>query len=501
MAAHIPKSILEKNPPLAGLILRNRGKVRDSYDLPGHPDKMLVVASDRLSIFDFVMPGEIPEKGPILTALNHYWRVNVLNAICTTDFVACGAEIDAYLPESLRNNSELQKRATVVNIVSEPQIEGIVRFFLTGSGLEIYRETGGEVCGNRLPPGLVNGSQLAYPIYTPTTKAKTGHDKPLHVDEVAKAHGADHERLALQVAQSGFSFLNKRGILLPDTKLEFGRDSEGRLILCDEALTPDSSRFWEIIAWAIAHKKGALPPSLDKQFVRNWGKTAFVECDEAGRKRDPENEADLAFVDSLEVPADIIEMTRRLYRYIFWRITGMKLEIYQDLHMGISLAETPKLKIHVLVGSESDLPQTKMGFASLLGTADVSRSVASCHRNIMELITFIENDLSNTADIIIAGAGMAAALPGMVKSILCAKGASKIPVIGVAFESEEHADNYAAILSIERLPGQPVELDPNGKAYFGAEGFLAACQSAVSDEFLPKAVAKKPAKFNMTVST
>ena len=493
--AHIPQSVIKKQPALEGLKLRHRGKVRDSYDLPGHPDKMLVVASDRCSIFDFVLPTLVPMKGEVLTALNYFWTKGVLKNICATDLVACGAEIDPFLPEELRNNPELQKRATVVRIESAPDVEDIIRLYLTGSGWTSYQKDW-TVCGHKLAAGLIDGSKLPYPLYTPTTKAVVGHDEHITADSVAERYGILRERLALQAAGAISSFAEGRGLIFADTKFEFSWDAVKKIfVLVDEKGTPDSSRYWDEIAWIKAHAKGKLPPSFDKQFVREWGKLALVEKDATGRKRDPENPDDLAFVDSLEVPASVTEMTTRIYRYIFWRLTGMSIERYQNSVLGINVsARIPK--IEVLVGSESDLSQTETGMASLLGIADVSLSVLSCHRNPSELDSMSLGALSK-ADIIIAGAGMAAALPGIVKSKLCALGRSDIPVIGVAFEGKTVKDNQAATLSIECLPGQPVELDPNGNAYFGSQGFLEACQVAVNGEFLPKNIEAKPVKIGL----
>jgi len=340
-------------------------------------------------------------------------------------------------------------------------------------------------------PGLADGNKLPYPLYTPTTKATEGHDEHITADSVAERYGVKRERLSLQVAGAISAHAEKCGIVLADSKFEFSLDNlrSGNLILADEKGTPDSSRFWDARAWAKAQAKGKLPPSFDKQFVREWGKKAGVD------KLDPQTLADLAFVDGLEVPASVTDMTTRIYRYIFWRLTGMQIETYQGAMMGI-IVETKHPRIEVLVGSESDLPQTQTGLASLLSIADVNISVVSCHRNPTELRKLAEEVLSK-ADVIIAGAGMAAALPGIVKSELCMLNHPEIPVIGVAFQGATDDDDLAAQLSIERLPGSPVELAPDGTAYFGSEGFLAACKAAVQDEFLPKTIEAKPAKIGI----
>ena len=485
---HIPASVIEKQPLIPGLNLIHRGKVRDSYGLPGHQDKMLVVASDRCSIFDFVLPTLIPLKGQILTALNHFWTNQVLPGICQTDFIAAGSRIDEFLPEALWNNPELQKRAAVVRIVPSPDIEDIVRLYLTGNGWKSYKENG-MAFEYPLPKGLFDGNKLPYPLYTPTTKAVVGHDKSIPADTVAKRDGARRERLSLQVAGAISAHAAKCGIILADSKFEFSVDTfrSGEIILADEKGTPDSSRFWDAKAWAKAQAKGKLPPSFDKQHVREWGKSVGVTDG-----LDPENPTDLAFVDGLEVWPSVIDMTTRIYRYISWRLTDMQIERYQSQKLGINV-EAPKRRIEIVVGSESDLPQVHEGMVLLGGVSSANISVISCHRNPTELRKFVK-DVLTKADIVIAGAGMAAALPGIVKSELCLLDHPEIPVIGVAFEGATEKDNLAAQLSIECLPGSPVELDENDKAYFGHEGFLGACRAAVHHEFLPKMIEAKPAK-------
>ena len=480
----IPQAVLDRQRVLEGLVPRHHGKVRDSYELPGHPDLMLVVASDRCSIFDFVLPTFIDFKGEILNALNHFWTTTVLKDICETDFVACGVGIDEYLPEHLQGNVDLQKRATVVKIMPAPEVEDIIRIHLTGSGWSSYLETG-AVCGHRLPKGLKNGSKLPYPIYTPTTKAEEGHDVHLDVDDVVARFGSLRERRAIQCALAIAEFAASCGVILADTKFEMSVDAGGNLVLVDEKGTPDSSRYWGKSAWEKAMREGKLPPPFDKQLVRDWGKTHGID------KRQPENPEDVAFVHSLEVPDDVRQMTTRIYRYIFWLLTGMKIETYQRCRMGIAVPDW-RPRVEILLGSRSDLPQIIQGIYFLKASgADVRVTVISCHRNVGELPEFVRSELTK-ADIAIAGAGMAAALPGVVKSLLCLYDRPDIPVIGVAFKGLTEEDNDAAMLSIECLPGQPVELDQNGHAYWGPDGFTAACHAAIKDEFLPKTIARKP---------
>lgn len=485
----IPQVVLDRSPTIEGLELVHRGKVRDSYRLEGESDKMLVVASGRISIFDFVLNAQIPMKGEILTALSIFWDkvLKVFNPICQTDLIGFGGrnffcyDIDEFLPAGLKGNPDLQKRATVVNCLAAPDVEDIVRLFLTGSGWKSYYETG-MVCGHCLPPGLKDGSRLPWPIYTPTTKAEEGHDEHITADSVAVSHGHLRERLALQCAMAVSAFAESRGIIFADTKFEFSGD-----VLVDEKGTPDSSRFWDKKEWERAVARGSLPPSLDKQFVRNWGKEMGIH------ELDPLNPDHVAKVHGMEVPESVCSATTQIYRYIFWRLTGKMIERFQSEKMGIQNVRIPKRKVLVIVGSESDLPQTSDGLNCLTDRVldGSSVSIISCHRHGETLRNFLKDNLD--ADVVVAGAGMAAALPGVVKAELCSLGSSYIPVIGVAFKGKTTGDDQNAIGSIEGLPDQPVELDPSGRAYFGAEGFSRACRAAVLDEFIPRAFSKKEA--------
>ncbi|HLC85584.1 MAG TPA: phosphoribosylaminoimidazolesuccinocarboxamide synthase, partial [Candidatus Nanoarchaeia archaeon] len=280
---------MDKQTLINGLNLRHQGKVRDSYNLPGHPDMMLPVASDRCSVFDFVLNTLIPFKGEVLTAMSCFWIEEIISQIQATDLVAFGSKIDPYLPEELRGNPSLQKRATVVKLLEQPEVEDIVRLYLTGSGYESYAKTG-MICGHKLPAGLIDGSKLPYPIYTPTTKAMEGHDEHIDADGVVSRYGFKRERLSLQIAQAMGSYAEHCGIILADTKFEFSS------VLADEKGTPDSSRFWDLKAWKKAHVQGKLPPSFDKQFVREWAKKVLIQKDKDGRTRDTENPFDLEYV-------------------------------------------------------------------------------------------------------------------------------------------------------------------------------------------------------------
>ncbi|MFO0765131.1 MAG: phosphoribosylaminoimidazolesuccinocarboxamide synthase [Patescibacteria group bacterium] len=249
------------------------------------------------------------------------------------DLIAAGSGIDAYLPKNLVGNADLQARATVVKKLDMIPIEAIVRNCLTGTGLKAYNETQ-QVCGHRLPKGLQDGDKLPYLLFTPTTKADVGHDEHVTADIVADEHGFDIERTSIQIFSLMQQFAHERGIILADTKFEFGedRDNDCALVLGDEVATPDSSRYWDVEVWQTMQKseKRKSPPSFDKQYVREWGIGAGIN------KRDPLVAEDVAWVHAQEVPEDIINGAVELYRHIFYRLTGHDLEAYQQKFMGIA---------------------------------------------------------------------------------------------------------------------------------------------------------------------
>lgn len=322
----LPESV--KDIYIAGLNLIHRGKVRDTYALPGYPERLLVVASDRVSIFDFVLPALIPSKGEVLTALNHYWRTQVIGDAFPHDLVAAGAEIDAYLPTSLQGNRELQARATVVRKLCMIPVEAIARAYLTGSGLSAYQDKG-EVCGHRLPSGLHDGSELPWLLFTPTTKAEEGHDEAISADGVAGTWGVHVERSTLQLFTRVSKAALEQGIILADTKLEFGYDSRCMLTLADEVFTPDSSRFWYLEEWKRASAAGRSPSPHDKQAVRDWGKGVGIH------RCDPKKPEDVAWVHAQQVPPDVLTKVEEIYAMIFMRLTGKTLQDYQMSSMGI----------------------------------------------------------------------------------------------------------------------------------------------------------------------
>ncbi len=248
------------------LSILRRGKVRDVYAVDR--DTLLIVATDRISAFDVVLPNAIPEKGRVLTALSLFWldliRDIVPNHLITADVARYPSPLGKYSAE-LKGRSMLVRRAEVV------PFECVARGYLAGSGWKEYQKTG-AVCGISLPPGLRESEKLPQPIFTPATKAETGHDQNVSEAEMGKAVGqeltARLKQLTLAVYTRAADYARTRGIIIADTKFEFGRIGE-EIILVDEVLTPDSSRFWPVAEYA----PGMSPPSFDKQYVRDYLET------------------------------------------------------------------------------------------------------------------------------------------------------------------------------------------------------------------------------------
>jgi phosphoribosylaminoimidazole-succinocarboxamide synthase len=284
-----------------------RGKVRDCYHFvsPTFGDSLLIVSTDRISAFDWILPTPIPDKGRVLTAISAFWfdlfshgPMPIAHHLLTTDVDAMGlpAEIDR---EPLRGRTMLVKPAEVI------PFECVVRGWLAGSGLTEYKQTG-TVCGVPLPAGLRPGDRLPEPIFTPATKATSGHDENVSFDVMAAAVGHDLaatlREQSLAVYARGAEHAAARGIILADTKLEWGRLADGSLILVDEVLTPDSSRFWP--ATEAGH--GRVPGSFDKQFVRDWLETCG--WDKAGEPP--------------PLPAEVVAQTRAKYLDACRLLTG-----------------------------------------------------------------------------------------------------------------------------------------------------------------------------------
>lgn len=261
IVARLPRSAVTRIPDLPFPRIGS-GKVREIFDLG---DRLLLVASDRISAFDVILPDGVPGKGAILTQMSLFWFGRT-KAIVADHLLP---DQERVLGDELKLSPDMQLRSLVVRKLQPLTIECVARGYLAGSGWSSYRRTG-EVCGHRLPSGLQEAQELPEPIFTPTTKATAGHDEPLNEKEARKLVGdALFEQvrdLTLKIYRLGHAHARKAGIILADTKLEFGRDTAGNLYLIDEVLTPDSSRFWEMDTWRV----GGSPPSYDKQFVRDY---------------------------------------------------------------------------------------------------------------------------------------------------------------------------------------------------------------------------------------
>ena len=252
---------------LSDLQLIRRGKVRDVYAVDEH--SLLIVATDRISAFDCVLPTPIQRKGEVLTALSEFWfqqlRDVVPNHLITTDISLMPETVSQHIA-GLQGRSMLVKRAEVF------PVECVVRGYLVGSGWKDYLRTG-EVCGHKLPEGLQESAELPEPIFTPSTKAEHGHDMNISEAEVREMLGEETttslRNTSLRLYNEARDYARRRGIIIADTKFEFGRDEKGQIILVDEVLTPDSSRFWPLEAYV----PGKSQPSFDKQFVRDYLET------------------------------------------------------------------------------------------------------------------------------------------------------------------------------------------------------------------------------------
>jgi phosphoribosylaminoimidazole-succinocarboxamide synthase len=269
------------------------GKVRDLY---ADGDDLIMVASDRVSVYDVVLPTPIPDKGRVLTQLSLWWFRQLTDVIA--NHVISGTDVPA----------QWAGRAIRCRRLQMLPVECIARGYLAGLGLASYADTG-TISGVRLPPRLGEGSRLPEPVFTPTTKASAGHDQPMTPAEVAALVGdsvaADLERVTLEVYRRGAELAASRGIIIADTKLEFGLLADGTLMLADEVLTPDSSRFWLASQWQPGHPQR----SLDKQFLRDW--SAGLDWD-----RQPPGPP---------VPPDIVAATRERYLELYSRLTSDEL--------------------------------------------------------------------------------------------------------------------------------------------------------------------------------
>jgi len=290
--------------------LHAQGKVRDVYEVDD--GQLLLVATDRISAFDVVLPNPIPDKGRVLTGLSLFWFERTKDLVANHLLSADRRDF----PGAFRDEPSLGGRAMLVKRAQVIPVECVARGYLTGSGLKQYRAEG-HVCGVPLPAGLDESSELPEPIFTPTTKAAEGHDLPLTLDEavdlVGKGLAEKLRELTIALYERGAQVALERGIIVADTKFEFGF-AEGELILIDEVLTPDSSRFWP----ADGYVPGRSQPSFDKQFVRDW-------LDASGWDHEPPPP---------DLPAEVIAKTALKYQEAYERITGERVDRYRQ-RMGV----------------------------------------------------------------------------------------------------------------------------------------------------------------------
>ncbi len=293
------KALFESN--LKSLPLIHRGKVRDVYAVGD--SQLLIVATDRLSAFDVILPDPIPGKGVVLTAVSNFWFARLAHVIRNH---LLGRPLADILPDAAER-TEVEGRSVVARRLKALPVEAVVRGYLTGSGWKDYQQTG-RVCGIALPSGLQQASRLPEPVFTPATKAPAGaHDENIDFARVVELVGAplaeQVREASLRLYREAAEYARGRGIIIADTKFEFGLDQDGGLTLMDEILTPDSSRFWP----ADSYREGGSPPSFDKQFVRDYLETLDWNKTAPGPR----------------LPPDIIARTAEKYREARRRLTGV----------------------------------------------------------------------------------------------------------------------------------------------------------------------------------
>jgi len=293
---------------LTSLPLLARGKVRDNYAVGS--DRILMVASDRISAFDVIMGEPIPGKGQLLTQMAMFWFGKLAHV--------CPNHLTGELPESVVNSGEVQQvvgRSMLVKRLKPIPVEAVVRGYLAGSGWQEYQQTR-SVCGVPLPEGLTNASRLPQPIYTPAAKAEAGeHDENITFERTVEIAGAEVAArirdLSLTLYQEAARIALAKGLIIADTKFEFGLDEQGQVVLMDEVLTPDSSRYWPVEGYEAALREGRNPPSFDKQFLRDWLESVRIH----GKPWDKTPPAP-------RLPQEVVEKTAAKYREALERLTA-----------------------------------------------------------------------------------------------------------------------------------------------------------------------------------
>ncbi|MBU3725833.1 MAG: phosphoribosylaminoimidazolesuccinocarboxamide synthase [Burkholderiaceae bacterium] len=404
---------------IRSLPLVSRGKVRDIYAVG--KDKLLMVTTDRLSAFDVIMSRPIPDKGVVLNRMSDFWFSRLKHIVPN--------HLTGIDPESVVSESEVDQvrgRAVVAKRLTPVPVEAVVRGYLIGSGWKDYQQTG-AVCGIALPKKLKLAAKLPEPIFTPAHKAEMGaHDENISFEQMAKQIGkplaTKIRNISLKLYKEASAYALEQGIIIADTKFEFGLDKKGTLHLMDEVLTADSSRFWP----ADGYREGISPPSFDKQFVRD-----YLETLDWNKSPPPP-----------PLPDHVVERTAEKYREALFRIAGVRLPV-----------------VGVVMGSQSDweVMQHAVAILDQFGIPHEAR-VVSAHRMPDTLYAYAEAACARGLRGIIAGAGGAAHLPGM----LAAK--TTVPVFGVPVPSK-YLRGEDSLYSIVQMPkGIPVATFAIGEA-------------------------------------
>ena len=319
------------------LDLKGRGKVCELYDLPDYFDLRFKVISDRVSVHDIILPFLIPGKGEVLNFVDHFWRSQFPEV--RHDVVAIGSQVDQYLPARLRGRPGLYRQSRVITACGALPAELIWRSRLTGTGLKSYRQNKGVICGQQFPEGLGEWDKLLPSAFTPTTKDPIGHDEHMTVQEFIGRFGEGPMHFTRPVFEHGEQVAEARGIVIADTKFEVGRNNSGKLVLIDEVLTPDSSRYLAPEDLAEALRTGKRPPSFDKQPIRDY----VLEHLGVGADT-PLTDEVVAKVHGAIYPQWLIDETAGRYEELLKRLTGKTRDQYAEM-----------LELQILLGNNTQL--------------------------------------------------------------------------------------------------------------------------------------------------
>ncbi|OGY45597.1 MAG: phosphoribosylaminoimidazolesuccinocarboxamide synthase [Candidatus Buchananbacteria bacterium RIFCSPHIGHO2_01_FULL_39_8] len=462
---------------------RSQGKVCDVYDLGF---VLVLVATDRQSAFDRVLCA-IPFKGQALSQLSKWWFEQTADIVSNHLLAVVGPN------------------ALVVKKLRRIPVEVVVRGYNTGSTdtsvWTAYAQGVRDFCGNKLPDGMVKNQVFGQPIITPTTK-EGKHDEQLPAAEIVasgiltRVQWDQIASTALQLFARGQELSLRGGLILVDTKYEFGYDEEGNLCLIDEIHTPDSSRFWIAKTYQERFSAGQEPNQVSKEFLRLWYKD---HCD-------PYHDEVLP-----EAPEDLVIRMSLLYIDCYQRITGQQFvsDTGRDLEERIAanlkffrpenLERLPETRVRVLLGSWSDLEQvrTPIRFFKALPQVTIQTDVRSCHRNPWEVVGLAE--VFGDFDGVVCAGSKAFQLPGVLKAFLVAEDQASIPVFAVALRGRTEKATLAARLSIEEVPGQPLEMAGPDEAFFGPLGMFAALRSLVERRFTERTISYKSMEENIEV--